>query len=83
MRHRQDYSGQTSHLSELSHILRFISIRESGKLRFVTYYVLGKKLAYCFVCFGGHVCHRKTIGTVSKRDLAGNDAIAKCRKTAK
>ena len=43
MRHRQDYSGQTGHLSGLSHILRFISIRESGKLCFITYYVLEKK----------------------------------------
>jgi hypothetical protein len=43
MRQRQDYSGQTGRLSELSHILRFISIRESGKLRFITHYVLEKK----------------------------------------
>ena len=78
MRHRQDYSGQTGHLSGLSHILRFISIRESGKLRFITYYVLEKKPAYWFVFFGIVLCRRKTIGAVSKRDLAGNDAIAKC-----
>jgi hypothetical protein len=43
MRQRQDYSGQTGRLSGLSHILRFISIRESGKLRFITHYVLEKK----------------------------------------
>ena len=80
MHQRQDPLGQTNHLSGLSHILRFISIRESGKLRFITYYVLDKKLG----CrFGGNACHRKTTGTVSKRELAGNDAIAKCRKTAK
>jgi hypothetical protein len=32
MHQRQDYRGQTGHLFDLSHILRFISIRESGKL---------------------------------------------------
>ena len=83
MRQRQDYCGQTGRLSGLSHILRFISIRESGKLRFITYYVLEKKPTQCFVCFGGNACHGKTIGTVTKRDLAVNDAIAKCRKTAR
>jgi hypothetical protein len=52
MYQRQDYRGQTGHLSGLSHILRFISIRESGRLSHITYYVLEKKLACCFVCFG-------------------------------
>ena len=83
MYQRQDYRGQTGYLSGFSHILRFILIRESGKLRFLTYYVLEKKPACCFVCFGFDACHRKTISMVSKRDLAGNDAIAKCRKTAR
>jgi hypothetical protein len=83
MYQRQDYRGQTGHLSDLSHILRFISICESGKLCFITYYVLEKKPAHWFVCFGCDLCHRKTSGMVSNRDLAGNDAIAKCRKTAK
>jgi hypothetical protein len=52
MYQRQDYRGQTGHLSGLSHILRFILIHESGKLRSITYYVLEKKLACYFVCFG-------------------------------
>jgi hypothetical protein len=43
MRQRQDYYGQTGRLSGLSHTLRFISIRESGKIRLITYYVLEKK----------------------------------------
>jgi hypothetical protein len=52
MYQRQDYRGQTGHLSGLSRILRFISIRESGKLNCITYYVLEKKLACYFTCFG-------------------------------
>jgi hypothetical protein len=43
MYQRQDYRGQTGHLSGLSRILRFISIRKSGKLWFLTHYVLEKK----------------------------------------
>lgn len=68
MHQRQDCLGQTDHLSGVSHILRFISIRNSGKLWFITYYVLEKKPSYCFVRFGCNACHRIAIGTVGKRD---------------
>ena len=43
MYQREDYRGQTDHLSGLSHILRFISIRESGKVCVIKYYALEKK----------------------------------------
>jgi hypothetical protein len=52
MYQRQDYRGQTGYLSGFSYILRFISIRESGNVSNITYYVLEKKLACHFVCFG-------------------------------
>ena len=78
MYQRQDYRGPTVHLSDLSHILRFISIRESGKLCFVTYYVLEKKWLIVLSVFGVIHAIRKAICTVGKRDLVGYDAIAKC-----
>ena len=78
MYQRQHYRGQTGHLSDFSHILRFISIRESGKLCFVTYYVLEKKWLIVLSVLGVIHAIRKTICTVSKRDLVGYDAIAKC-----